>query len=375
MSARELAGDAAWMRKALELAGRGEGATHPNPPVGAILVRADRIIGAGFHRYAGGAHAEVEALRGLARRETEGATLYVTLEPCSSHGRTPPCTEAILAAGVRRVVVCMQDPNPRHRGRGVRLLRRRGVEVRSGVCRAEGKVLLAPFTKWITTGRPYVTLKMAMTLDGRIADGAGNSKWITGSAARREVQQLRTRVDTVLVGAGTVAADDPSLLVRGRTRRQPLRLVLDGAARLPLDARVLSDGFPTVVATTEQAPQARRAALAAAGADVWVCGDGSRVDLEALMLRLGEAGHLHVLCEGGGILAGALLRAGLVDVCRFYVAGSLLGGTGVPVTGRDGWYLAEAPRLDICAVGQVGADVRIDARPCDIKGEEACLRG
>ncbi len=355
--------DEGWMRGALALASRGEGRTRPNPPVGAVLVRSGHQIGGGYHRRAGGAHAEIEALRGLSRCQTVGSTLYVTLEPCSTYGRTPPCTEAIVSAGIARVVVSVTDPNPKHRGRGLRILRRQGVEVVSGVCRQEGAALLAPFAKWVKTGKPYVTLKMAMTLDGRIADCSGASKWITGAAARQDVQHLRKRVDAVLVGAGTVVADDPSLLVQGRKKHQPLRVVLDGTHRLPLEARVLRDGFATVVATGAASDAGYRQALASRGVQVWVCGTGQQVDLVQLMERLGAEGLLHVVCEGGGVLAGGLLRAGLVDACRFYVAGKLLGGTGVPVTGPAGWSLHEAPELMIDSVHRIGADIRIDARP------------
>lgn len=351
------------MRRALALALRGEGGTRPNPPVGAVLVRSGQALGEGYHRRAGGPHAELLAMRGLTRAQTRGATLYVTLEPCSTQGRTPPCTVAILAAGVAEVVVSVKDPNPRHAGAGLRLLRRAGVRVVAGICRQEGAALLAPFAKWICTGLPYLTLKMAMTLDGRIADARGHSRWITGPAARREVQALRRRVDAVLVGAGTAAADDPSLLVQGRRKRQPLRIVLDGSGRIPDGAKVLCDGFPTVVVVSGACPAAREQALLCKGVQVWRCGAGSQVDLAALLRRLGEAGLLHVLCEGGGELAGALLRARLVDEARFYVAGCLLGGDAVPVTGPSGWLLEMAPRLQLREAGLVGRDVRIIAQP------------
>ena len=352
-----------WMRRALALAARGEGQTRPNPPVGAVLVRNGTVIGEGYHRKAGGPHAEVVALRGLTPRQTRGTTLYVTLEPCSTHGRTPPCVDAILAAGISEVVVSVKDPNRLHAGRGLRLLRRRGVKVTVGICREEGAALLAPFAKWIASGMPYLTLKMAMTLDGRIADASGKSRWITGAAARREVQQLRRHVDAVLVGAGTAGADDPSLLVLGSKRRQPLRVVLDGAGRIPLTAKVLSDGYPTIVVVSASCAEKRQAALAQGAVRVWCCGAGARVDMELLLRRLGQEGILHVLCEGGGELAGALLRAQLVDVCRFYIAGRLLGGNAVPVTGMDGWLLGAAPHLRLRQVRQVGEDVCVLAEP------------
>ncbi len=352
-----------WMQRALALAAKGEGKTHPNPPVGAVVVRDGLLIGAGYHRKAGGAHAEVAALRGLRRDQTQGARLYVTLEPCSTHGRTPPCTEAILAAGIAEVIVSVKDPNPKHAGRGLRILRKHGVHVSTGVCMQEGAALLAPFAKWVTTGRPYVTLKMAMSLDGRIGDAQKHSQWITGLAARREVQSLRRRVDAVLVGAGTVAADNPSLLVKARSAQQPLRVVLDGSGRITRTAKVLCDGYPTVIVVTEDCSPARRRKLAKPNVTLWACGKGSRVDVGCLLQRLGAEGYLHVLCEGGGALAGALLREHAVDVCRFYVAGCLLGGNGVPVTGLPGWLLEDAPRLRFADVRRVGEDVCLVATP------------
>ncbi len=360
-----------WMQRALGLAAKGEGKTHPNPPVGAVVVRDGVSIGEGYHRKAGGAHAEVAALRGLHRDQTHGATLYVTLEPCSTHGRTPPCTEAILSAGIAEVVVSVKDPNPKHAGRGLRLLRKHGVRVSTGICLPEGNALLAPFAKWVTTGRPYVTLKMAMSLDGRIGDFQKRSQWITGPAARREVQSLRRRVDAVLVGAGTVAADNPSLLVKSRSTRQPLRVVLDGSGRIARAAKVLRDGFPTVVVVTEGCSPARRKILAQPNVTIWTCGTGSRIDVGALLQRLGAEGYLHVLCEGGGALAGTLLREHAVDVCRFYVAGRFLGGNGVPVTGLQGWSLTDAPRLHFDDVRRVGDDVCLVATPASTQ-ELAC---
>ncbi|MFU8781103.1 MAG: bifunctional diaminohydroxyphosphoribosylaminopyrimidine deaminase/5-amino-6-(5-phosphoribosylamino)uracil reductase RibD, partial [Kiritimatiellia bacterium] len=265
-----------WMRRALILAAKGEGRTRPNPPVGAVLVRAGKVIGEGYHRKAGGPHAEVVALRGLPLRQTRGATLYVTLEPCSTHGRTPPCVDAILAAGIAEVVVSVKDPNPKHAGRGLRLLRKHGVRVIAGVCQEEGAALLAPFAKWVTTGQPFVTLKMGMTLDGRIGDARKHSRWITGPAARREVQDLRKRVDAVLVGAGTVAADNPSLLVQSRKTGQPLRVILDGSGRIPLHAKVLGDRYPTIIVVTDCCSAKRCAQLAKPHVQVWSCGSGSR---------------------------------------------------------------------------------------------------
>jgi diaminohydroxyphosphoribosylaminopyrimidine deaminase/5-amino-6-(5-phosphoribosylamino)uracil reductase len=235
------ADDIGWMREALALARRGVGRTRPNPPVGAVVVRDGRVVGRGFHRRAGMAHAEVEALRD-AGGAAAGATLYVTLEPCSSWGRTGPCTEAIVAAGIRRVVVAARDPNPKHAGRGFRILRRAGVAVATGVLAAEGRELLAPFSRWVETGLPWVTLKLGMSVDGRLADATGRSQWITSPASRARVQDMRRTADAIIVGVGTALADDPSLTCRRYPASKPWRVIVDSRGRLPLKARVLTDG-------------------------------------------------------------------------------------------------------------------------------------
>jgi diaminohydroxyphosphoribosylaminopyrimidine deaminase/5-amino-6-(5-phosphoribosylamino)uracil reductase len=359
--------DAGWMGRALVLAARGEGRTRPNPPVGAVVVDArGTLVGEGWHRRAGGPHAEVFALRQSGAR-ARGGTLYVTLEPCSTHGRTPPCTEAVATAGIARVVAATRDPNPRHAGRGLRLLRRRGVAVEVGLMGDEAARLLAPFRKWVLTGRPRVTLKLGMTLDGRIADAAGRSRWITGPAARARVQDMRRRADAVLVGARTVLADDPSLLWRGRGGRG-LRIVVDTRGVVPVDRRIFTDGQAgrTIVATTVRCAAARRRAYEAAGAQVWVlpAGRGGRgVSLPRLMARAGEEGLLHILCEGGGELAASLARGGLVDDYVFFVAPSLLGGGALPVIGGEGWTMDDKPALCFTAVERVGRDVMIRAEP------------
>ena len=359
------AADETWMRRALELGRRGEGRTRPNPPVGAVIVRDGQVLGEGWHHRAGGPHAEIEAIAGLTPGQTAGATLYVTLEPCSTQGRTPPCTEAILRSGIARVVASAVDPNPKHRGRGLRLLARNGVSVPRGVCRSEGEALLAPFAKWVTSGLPYLTLKMGMTLDGRIADHQHQSRWITGPAARGEVRQLRRRVDAILVGAHTATLDNPSLRWSARAALNPKRIVLDARGQLALDSKVLADGQAanTIVVTTSAMPAGRRAAIEATGARLWTCGRGARVNLRLLLAKAGQEGLLHVLCEGGGELAAQLVREGFVDEYWFYIAPLFLGGGGVPVLGGAGWRLAEGPALRITDARQVGQDVLIRALP------------
>jgi diaminohydroxyphosphoribosylaminopyrimidine deaminase/5-amino-6-(5-phosphoribosylamino)uracil reductase len=360
--------DADWMARALALAARGVGRTRPNPPVGAVVVSADgkRLLGAGWHRRAGTPHAEVHALR-AAGAAARGATLYVTLEPCCTTGRTPPCTDAILAAGIARVVAAVRDPNPRHAGRGLRRLRREGVRVEQGVCAEEASRLIEPFATWIAEQRPMVTLKIGATLDGRIGDRQGRSRWITCPTSRAQVQRLRRSADAILVGGRTARLDDPSLGGGAAGGSQgPLRVVLDERGGLPAGLKVLTDAAAsrTIVATTRLCPQERVRAYARHGARVWTLpAVGGRVSLPALLLRLGADGILHVLCEGGGELAAELLRKGLAGRIVWFVAPSLLGGTGVAALGGPGWALAQSPGLTFTAVERCGRDVMLEARP------------
>lgn len=352
--------------QACRLAERGEGMTRPNPPVGAVVVRQDERVGWGYHRKAGGPHAEVYALR-MAGPRARGATLYVTLEPCSTQGRTPPCTKAILGAGVRRVVVGCADPNPQHAGRGIRLLRRAGLEVTMGVCKTQAERLVEPFGQWIRTGLPYVTLKMAMSLDGRIADTDGRSRWITQPPARALVHQLRKRADAILVGAETVTKDDPSLLCRGRSAPAAWRIVVSGAGRIPPNCRLLSDGHAdkTIIAVGTNMDPVLRRKLEATGARV-VAGPapGGKVSLRPLLRTLAQMGILHVLCEGGGTLAASLVREKLVSEYCFFVAGLFLGDSGaVPVLSGCKWSLGDAPRLRILSSQMVGPDALIRGIP------------
>jgi diaminohydroxyphosphoribosylaminopyrimidine deaminase/5-amino-6-(5-phosphoribosylamino)uracil reductase len=354
------------MRQALALARRAEGLTRPNPPVGALVVKHGRIIGSGWHQGAGTPHAEALALS-AAGAHARGATLYVTLEPCCTQGRTPPCTGAIIAAGIKTVVAAIRDPNPRHRGRGFRQLRRAGIEVIEGVGSEEARELIAPFARWISVGRPYLTLKLAMTLDGKIADYRGLSKWITSPAARREVQALRRRADAILVGAGTVRADNPNLLPRPAHGRRPWRVVVDSRGELEDHYQIFQPpgAARTIVATTRHCPENIRARRRAAGAQVWALPIAAgRVSLPTLFRRLGALGLLHVVCEGGGELAAALIRARLVDEFWFFVAPRILGGkTAIGAVGGPGWPLPSAPELVFTERRRVGRDLLIMARP------------
>lgn len=354
------------MRQALELAAKGIGLTRPNPPVGAVIVRNGRIVGSGYHRRAGGPHAEIVAIR-KAGEKARGATLYVTLEPCSTHGRTPPCTRAVIDSGILRVVCAVRDPNPDHRGTGLRVLKRAGVEVVEGICADGASEILRPFAKWISTGRPFVTLKLAMTVDGRIADRTRSSKWITGAKARKRVQGLRKEVDAVMIGAQTALQDDPSLLYRHRPSTGPFRVAVDAVGRIPLSAGLFSDGYAgrTIIATTKKCPSGKRERIVAAGASTLVLPatrDG--VSLSALMKKLGKMGLLHVLCEGGGEMAASLIKAGQVDRYIFFVAPRIMGGgDAIPAVGCRSWKLSNAPQLQFTSVENVGDDIMITAIP------------
>ncbi|MBT3191657.1 MAG: bifunctional diaminohydroxyphosphoribosylaminopyrimidine deaminase/5-amino-6-(5-phosphoribosylamino)uracil reductase RibD, partial [Verrucomicrobia bacterium] len=277
----------------------------------------------------------------------------------------PPCSELIMSCGIPRVVVAVRDPNPLHRGRGLRQLRAAGIAVTEGVCRREGEAILAPFAKWITTQMPFVTLKMGMTLDGRIADHRGASRWITGPAARREVRRLRQRSDAILVGCSTAVQDNPGLRWSSVASRNPKRIVVDSTGRISPGAQIFTDGQAanTFVATTQACSERRVAAYCATGATVWRCGRGKRVSLRVLLKRIGEAGLLHVLCEGGGELASQLVSERHVDAFEFFVAPSLLGGGGCPVVGGKGWSLVNGPQLRFVESRAVGADIWIRAVP------------
>ena len=356
-----------FMRRALELAERGRGLTSPNPMVGAVVV-ADRgeIVGEGFHARAGGPHAEIEALRAAGSR-ARGATLYITLEPCSHQGRTPPCAPAVIAAGVARVVASIGDPNPQVSGTGFNALRAAGIEVVVGVGAAEAELQNRAFLTAMRERRPHVTLKAGMTLDGKIADLHGVSRWITGEAARRHAHRLRSESDAIVVGIGTVLRDDPELTVRlGQPwPREPLRVVLDTTARTPVGARLIRAGRPSaaVIAVGAGAPEPRVRALAAAGATVVSCGtrDG-RVDLGALLGELFAREVRAVLVEGGGEVHGAFLDAGLVDRVAMFAAPLLIGGRGAtPVVAGAGRELKSAVRLGSFTVTPLGDDLLIEA--------------
>ncbi len=351
------------MQEALRLARRGAGATSPNPMVGAVVVDGDEIVGRGYHARVGAPHAEVFALREAGLR-ARGATLYVTLEPCVHWGRTPPCTEAIINAGIGCVVAAMPDPDHRMDGRGLHRLAEAGLMTRVGVGESEARRLNEAYVKHRTTGLPFVTAKWAMTLDGRIATRSGESRWISGEASRALVHELRAASDAILVGIGTVLRDNPALTARTpAASHNPQRIVLDSALRVPLDARVLArDGTPVVVATTERARPETRRALEAMGVDVVLAGgsDG-RVDLAVLLRTLGRRGVVSLLVEGGSTVLGTFADAGLIDKVVAFVAPTLVGGPAPgPVGGEGVGALAQARHLARTEVRRIGDDVMIE---------------
>jgi diaminohydroxyphosphoribosylaminopyrimidine deaminase / 5-amino-6-(5-phosphoribosylamino)uracil reductase len=317
------------MRAALQLARRGCGATSPNPMVGAILVKGGKIIGRGWHRRAGLPHAEIEALRDAQKcgQNPKGATLYVTLEPCCTHGRTPPCTEAIIASGIKRVVIGAMDPNPKHAGKGFKILRRAGIEVVRGILTDECVRLNEAFNHWIVHRTPFVTVKAAMTLDGKIATASGESKWITGTQSRAAGMKLRHGADAILVGINTVLADNPSLTFRaGKNERRLRRIILDSMARTPLNAKVVSDEFAnlTTIFVGKAAPKNRVSKLAEK-ANV-IAAPGAKINLPWLLKKLGEENVTSLLVEGGGETNASFLTGGVAQRVAFFYAPKILGG-------------------------------------------------
>jgi diaminohydroxyphosphoribosylaminopyrimidine deaminase / 5-amino-6-(5-phosphoribosylamino)uracil reductase len=360
--------DRQFMKLALREAKKGVGRTSPNPAVGAVVVRDGQVVGKGYHQRAGTPHAEVHALR-AAGPKAAGAVLYVTLEPCNHSGRTPPCTEAILQAGIRRLVVGMTDPNPHVTGGGCEFLRGHGLEVISGLLADDCRAINHPFIKHSETGLPWVIMKAGVSLDGRIAAAAGQSGWITNEQARREVHRLRNRVDAILVGIGTALCDDPSLTTRlpGGRGRDPLRVVIDAGLRLPPSARLLSGQSlaATWIFCGPQADSDRKRWLTAAGAVIKTIPETSpgHLDLQAMLAELGRAGINSLLVEGGGRIHGSFLEAGLADELYLFVAPLFLGAGGVPVVDFPGFgTIGGAPRLRITSIRRFGDNLLLVAR-------------
>jgi diaminohydroxyphosphoribosylaminopyrimidine deaminase / 5-amino-6-(5-phosphoribosylamino)uracil reductase len=362
------------MRAALSLARRGLGNVWPNPAVGCVIVKEGRVVGRGWTQPGGRPHAETEALA-RAGAAAHGATAYVTLEPCSHWGRTPPCADALIAAGARRVVAAIEDPDLRVAGGGLARLRAAGIAVEAGLCAAEAGEINAGFFHRVRRGRPLVTLKLASSLDGRIATSSGESRWITGPPARERAHLLRATHDAILVGTGTVISDDPQLTCRlpGLAHRSPVRVALDRQLRIPLGARLVAEArqIPTWVVTLRTADQGRQQALHESGVEIIATepseelDQAGHIDLARALGLLGERGLTRLLVEGGGRLAAALLRGGLVDRLVWLHAPLLLGGDGIPAVAALGFdRLADAPAFEHLATETVGDDVISTFRAC-----------
>lgn len=355
--------DQYYMRQALTIAQYAKGRTSPNPLVGAVIVKDNRIVGQGWHRQAGTPHAEIHALA-QAGKLAKDATIYVTLEPCSHHGRTGPCTDALIQAEVKKVVVAMTDPNPLVAGRGLERLKAAGIEVVEGVLAAEAAKLNEIFIKWITTGMPFGILKTAMTLDGKIAAFTGHSKWITGPEAREYVHKLRDTCDGILVGVGTVLADDPELTARlPEGGKNPVRIIVDSMARTPLTAKVVVDKqSPTIIAVSNAAPTERISALSSQGVEILVLEQTPLgVNLHHLFKALGERRITSVLVEGGATINASILGANLIDKVHCFIAPKILGGKTAPspVGGTGIAAVDNAITLEDITTQSIGTDLLI----------------
>jgi diaminohydroxyphosphoribosylaminopyrimidine deaminase/5-amino-6-(5-phosphoribosylamino)uracil reductase len=363
--------DEKFMSLALRVAAKGKGTTSPNPRVGAVVVKDGVVVGKGWHRAPGEAHAEVAALN-HAGRAASGSTLYVTLEPCCTWGRTGPCTDKIIASGVKRVVVGAIDPWPAHRGRGLRILRKNDVQVTRSTLRAEAERLNEGFNKRVTTGLPFVTVKVALSLDGKIATSSGESKWISNELSRQHAHRMRSESDAIIIGIGTVKRDDPSLTVRLGGRREktekadgPWRVVVDSRASINLNCKLLSLSLAprTIIATTKHAPPRKLRNISSVGGQILVCRERERrVSLRDLMRKLARRGILYVLVEGGSGIITSALEAGVVDKVAFFYAPTLIGGTAAPsvVAGRGTTRLKNAVAIKDISIRRFGSDILVE---------------
>ncbi len=371
--------DQNYMLRAIQLAKQGEGWTNPNPMVGAVIVKNGRIIGKGYHKKCGELHAERNAIASLTE-SAEGATIYVTLEPCCHYGKTPPCTEAIIEQKIKRVVIGSRDPNPKVSGKGIKMLQEAGIEVIEDFMREECDRLNPVFFHYITTKTPYVVMKYAMTLDGKIATKTGASKWITGEAARAEVQHMRHRYMGIMAGIGTVIADDPMLNVRVEGWKSPIRILCDSGLRIPLDGQIVKSAgkYRTIVAYADsENTEAKRKRLHEMGVETICCPDeNNQVDLKKLMKYLGEEGIDSILLEGGGTLNDSALRAGIVQEVQAFIAPKLFGGMNskTPVEGIGVRFPSEAVKLKCTDICQIGEDIRITCQVCGKEQEGPCLQ-
>ncbi|MTI48237.1 bifunctional diaminohydroxyphosphoribosylaminopyrimidine deaminase/5-amino-6-(5-phosphoribosylamino)uracil reductase RibD [Sporosalibacterium faouarense] len=355
-----------FMERAIDLATRGSGYTNPNPLVGAVIVKNNKVIGEGYHKYYGGSHAEINAFNN-STEQVEGATMYVTLEPCSHYGKTPPCVKAIVDKGIRKVVIGMEDPNPVVAGRGIKFLKENDIEVVSEVMVDEVKKLNEIFIKYITTRKPFCILKTAMTLDGKIATITGDSKWITNKNSRKYVHEIRHRVSGIMVGIGTVLKDDPMLTTRfiQTEARNPIRIIVDSKCRIPLDSKVLNinSNSKTIVATTKQADNKKIEKIKERGAEVLVVPmKDRRVDLNSLIGTLGEKGIDSVLIEGGSTLSSSAINEDIVDKYMSFIAPKIIGGKNAktPVAGKGCSVMKDAIILKDLNIKRFGDDLMIE---------------
>lgn len=362
--------DSAYMKRAIMLAQKGVGKTSPNPAVGCVIVNNGTIVGEGWHKKAGEPHAEINALQ-MAGNLAKNADVYVTLEPCCHTGKTPPCTDALIKAGVSRVFAAMQDPNPQVAGKGLAALNSAGIQSSCGLLEEESRKLNLPFIKQITTGYPFVTYKCAMTLDGNIATVTGESKWISCETSRRLVHRIRASVDAVMVGVDTVLADNPELTVRHVRGKNPLRIIVDSRLRTPESVNVLSNKLAskTIIATTESNPQIHLR-YTKTGATVLVCNEyDGRVRLDDMLRKLSQMGIQSIMLEGGSRLAGEMLQHNLIDEMVFFIAPKIIGNNGfAPFTLQGMFSMAEAIRLQYTEIRKSGVDIMVKARP-----EKSCL--
>lgn len=369
MSKKIFDDDQSAMARALELAEQARGYAEPNPMVGAVIVDENRqLLGEGYHQNYGEAHAEVHAIQ-QANASAQGATMYVTLEPCSHHGKTGPCANAVIDAGIRNVFVAMQDPNEKVNGQGIQLLRDAGIEVEVGLLEAEARELNAAFIKRITTGMPYVHAKWAMTLDGKIATRTGHSMWISNDQSRKIVHQLRGKMDAIIAGIGTVLHDNPQMTARPKGPREPVRIVLDRTAQLPLDSKLVQTAkeTPVMLVTSSQINSEKRIALEKAGVEIWSAKQGSHdttADLNDLLKELGNRKMTNVFIEGGGHVLGTFLDAGLIDETHTFIAPKLVGGRqAISAFGGDGFErIPEIANIKVIETRSIDGDIYLRGR-------------
>ena len=359
----ELSEKEKWMRLALSLAKKGEGKVSPNPMVGAVLVKNGKLIAKGYHRYFGGPHAEVEAIQ-RAKDKARGCTLYVTLEPCSHYGKTPPCTQAIIRAGIRRVVIATLDPNPINSGRGVQELKKAGIETELGVCEEEATKVNEAFFKFMKKKIPFVVVKVASSLDGKIATSKGESKWITGQKAREFAHRLRDKMDAILVGINTVISDDPSLLAPSKDSLA--RVILDSKLRIPLNSKILKnqDKADTFIFTTSKADRQKLCELKSRGIKVAIVKEDQdgRVDLEEVLKKLASLEIMILLVEGGGKVIGSFFDKGLVDKLFLFLAPRIIGGRNslTWVEGKGVDLLSQTPHIEVSSLRKIGQDLLLE---------------